>query len=364
MHLDRLVPRLQEEGLKVGVLNHFHSAQRSFVVGTLNRNPLKYFFSPRRFSTEIIHYHHSNLANLVAVALGVRSRQTCYIVTFHGQSILKHLSVSTSHPTARSRLASWAIRRFDIVIVVNAQVASVIEKHLSNGRLEVIPAFVEPGHEELDVYDEQLESFLQQGYVIVVAAYGVQFRQDGKELYGLDIAVEAFSRLSAHRSDLRLALFIARRPKRAKAVRHLADLESRLATLGLRRRVHIAFDCPLRPAFRPNAIFARPTREDGDALSIREAQREGVPVVASNVAARPPGVVVFPEGDVSALCLALTKVLDDIRSMPPLTRTVFCEAESESFSERLMELYRSERAIRRESRRTEERTAVDNARCR
>ena len=40
VHLSRLVPLLQAQGLNVAVLNHFGSAELPFVLGVLNRNPL------------------------------------------------------------------------------------------------------------------------------------------------------------------------------------------------------------------------------------------------------------------------------------------------------------------------------------
>jgi hypothetical protein len=47
--------------------------------------------------------------------------------------------------------------------------------------------------------------------------------------------------------------------------------------------------------------FVRPTRADGDALSVREALALGRPVVASAAGHRPPGCLLFPPGDPAAL---------------------------------------------------------------
>ena len=216
--------------------------------------------------------------------------------------------------------------------------------HLEKQRLEVIPAFIESWNGESERYEQPLESFMESGRILVVAAYGVQFLPDGRELYGLDTAVEAIARLASERADLRLALFIARRPASQKARRHLARLEKRVEQAGLSERVHVAFDRPLGPALRKNVIFIRPAREDGDALSVREAQRAGVPVVASDVVERPSGVVLFPTDDVATLCSALGALL--ARALPnvPTARRDARNHGSKTFSDRLIELYRSELA--------------------
>ena len=41
----------------------------------------------------------------------------------------------------------------------------------------------------------------------------------------------------------------------------------------------------------------RSTFADGDAITVREALDLGIPVVASDVVARPPGAVLFTTGD-------------------------------------------------------------------
>jgi glycosyltransferase involved in cell wall biosynthesis len=47
--------------------------------------------------------------------------------------------------------------------------------------------------------------------------------------------------------------------------------------------------------------FVRPTRADGDAVSVREALAVGCAVIASAVGHRPAGCTLFPVGDADAL---------------------------------------------------------------
>ena len=62
-------------------------------------------------------------------------------------------------------------------------------------------------------------------------------------------------------------------------------------------------------------VFVRPTLEDGDSVSVREAIALGVPVVASAVGARPAEAILFSAGDVSALARKLQSALDLPRHM-------------------------------------------------
>ena len=54
-------------------------------------------------------------------------------------------------------------------------------------------------------------------------------------------------------------------------------------------------------------VFVRPTRSDGDALSVREALALGRRVVASAIGHRPPGCMLFPSGDADALSARLAE---------------------------------------------------------
>jgi glycosyltransferase involved in cell wall biosynthesis len=352
MHLLRLVPLLDRAGFRVGVLNHLRSTKAKFVVGALNRNPLNYYRLPKRFRARIVHYHHSRWPHLVAVALGRGNSSARYILTIHAGDIHKHFPQLVSKVPLVSRITVWALRRFDTVIAVDPKIASILEGHLDGQRVEVLPAFLESVPEEPDKYETSIEAFLDSGRVMIVAAYGVQFLQDGGEIYGLDTAVEAFTNLAREQQDLQLAVFIARRPLWPKGRRHLARLERRLELAGVRDRVLILFDLPLLPAFRRNVVFVRPTRAEGDAVSIREAQRAGVPVVASNVVPRPEDVVSFPVESVPDLCASLRVVLDTQTPQPAqVVKSGVHEPSDESFSKRLIGIYRAELATQARARR-------------
>ena len=261
VHVSRLVPHLQKAGLKVGVLNHFGSTDADFVLDALNRNPINYFRMPRRIRARLVHYHHSHWATLLAVALGRRRTGSRYVLTLHGNDAPRLLE---SRVPMLSRATCWALNRFDAIIVVNPDIRTAIQDHVDPDRIEVLPAFLEAPIEE-SRYDASVEDFLASGRTLLLSAFRVSFLPGGRDLYGLDLAVDAFTALATKWPDLRLALFIADRPSARKATRHLRALARRIEDAGLRDRALIVFGLPLTTAFRHDVILVRPTRTEGDA---------------------------------------------------------------------------------------------------
>jgi glycosyltransferase involved in cell wall biosynthesis len=306
VHVSRVVPHLQKAGLEVGVLNHFRSTDADFVLDALNRNPINYFRMPRRIRARVVHYHHSHWGMLLAVALGRRRTGSRYVLTLHGNNVPGLLE--SRIPMLR-RVTRWAVSRFDAIIVVNPDIRTAIQDHVDPDRIEVLPAFLEAPSEE-SLSDASVEDFLASGRTLLLSAFRVQFLPDGRDLYGLDLAVDAFEALAAEWPDLRLALFIAEHPSAMKATRYLRALARRLEQAGLRDRALIAFDLPLTAAFRHDVILVRPTRAEGDALSVREALHALVPVVASDVVGRPAGTSTFASDDTADLRRALVEILD------------------------------------------------------
>jgi glycosyltransferase involved in cell wall biosynthesis len=342
VHISRLVPLLERAGLSVAVLNHFGSTDAPRVRGALKKNPLNYYLLPKRFRHRMLHYHHSRWPHLIAVALGKGKSQARYIVTLHAGDVQKHLPQLVSRVPFVALLTRWALRRFDLIVVVEPSIAAAIRNRVDERRVELVPAFIEPGADELGSYDAALETFVRgAGSLLVVPAYSIQFRPDGGELYGVDTAVDAFIELAAKLENLRMAVFMARKPERPRSREHLGRLEEKLERAGVRDRVMVVFGLPLAAALRSNATFVRPTRADGDAVSIREAISAGVPVVASDVVARPPGVVTFPVADSDQLATALLAVVN--RQTASLNQAGLAPpATGGSFAERLIALYRSE----------------------
>src|SRR5437763_5368020 len=112
-HVRRAVRLLQREGLRVRVLTHGTARNGSEVVGALRRNPVRYWLALRRNRSNIVHYHHSRIDTLLAVALAARrDRAGRYLLTVHGQVLDPWLEMRA--PLV-PRLTRWAIEQFDSV---------------------------------------------------------------------------------------------------------------------------------------------------------------------------------------------------------------------------------------------------------
>ena len=78
-------------------------------------------------------------------------------------------------------------------------------------------------------------------------------------------------------------------------------------------------------------VFLRPTLEDGDSISVREALSMGVPVVASRIGTRPAGAILFHSGDVEDMLAKIALALAEKRGG---------QTESAGSMDRLLEIYR------------------------
>lgn len=306
-YIERARRMLLAENWSIGVLNHFGSTREGeAVLGTLKRNPVRYWLALRRYPSLVVHYHHSRWSTLLVVALARRldaSRR--YVITIHGHGLSSHLVSPTPLVAALTR---WALAQFDEIVVVSEEIARSLEL-FGFTDTTLIPAYL--GAAQVDIgSDPKTARFLERGRpVLVVAAYRVAFTNDGEDVYGLDLAVEAFCRLSQRHPDLGLCLFVANRPRGA-ARRYLRRLQGRAVAQAGEERVRVLFEAPLLPTLVHDVVFLRPTRTDGDAVSIREALAMGVPVIASDVVARPPGVQCFATADADALCGAIKRLLE------------------------------------------------------
>lgn len=307
VYVQRLVRRLDDIGVHAAVVNHFASSPDDrFVIGTVRRNPVLYWARLRRTRARLVHYHQSRYSTLLAVAHVARKAPQPFVLTVHGHGVSTLLDRRL--PPISSTTA-WALRQFDAVVAVSDEVAERLAPIVGAERISVIPAYLPPHDEPAEAADPRTVEFVAAGApTFVASAYRVTLVGAGRDLYGLDTAVEAFLRVAARRPSARLAIFVAMRPKRRREREYVSALLRRVADAGLERAVRVQFGEPLLPALVPGSVFLRPTRSDGDAVSLREALALGVPALASDAVERPQGTVVTPVADAAALAEAMLQV--------------------------------------------------------
>ncbi len=301
-HIARLAQGVRDHGLTVGVVNHFTGAEEDPVVlAELGRNPWRYCRVLPSVRGRIVHYHHSRWDTLIATAWALRHASAATVATVHGRELEPYLS--SRIPGVR-RLTGRALRSFDALIAVSAEVrASLVP--VAARPVALVPAYL-PDTDETSALSAGAEAFVAAGTPLLMSGYRLSVDGQGRSIYGLEVAVDAFVRLARARPELRLAVFLAWPPRSGREASLLDGVLAR-AGADLRPRIGVFYGEPLAPALRRAAVYLRPTLTDGDAVSIREALAAGVPVLASDVVARPSGVRVLAlDGAVWAAEIART----------------------------------------------------------
>jgi len=122
-------------------------------------------------------------------------------------------------------------------------------------------------------------------------------RHNGVDRYGSDISVEMMHRLVMQYP--RAGLIIGQPTEPGPRFRDERDkLNNRISNLLLSDHIHLLVgEQELWPLIRHADLFLRPSNQDGDSISVREALHFGVPVLASDACPRPEGVMLFRNRD-------------------------------------------------------------------
>jgi len=248
----------------------------------------------------LVHLH-TNGANvkswLVALAAGRAQRPggPRPLLTVHSGSAPAYLRGGRT----RRALAGAACAGFGAVVAVNDEIAATLaQAGVPRGKLRVVAPFA-PAILEPPAPPPALAAWRARHAPILCAALAPG------PVYGADLLWPAFAALrSAH--------------PRAGLVTFGAGTDGPLAAagpahLGLGEIEHAA----ALAVMASSDVFVRPTRADGDAVSVREALALGCQVVASDVGHRPEACLRFPAGDGAALLPALGEAVRRGRRAPP-----------------------------------------------
>jgi glycosyltransferase involved in cell wall biosynthesis len=253
---------------------------------------------------EIVHVHTNghNRGSWMVAALGA-----CGAAAGDRGVLTLHSGLAPAFIRAHPRATGSIARRYRAIIAVNHEIrdALVGAAGVPPARIVVWPAFA-PSSTAFRLAPPGLAAIRRRTPRLVAAMIA-----PGPE-YGADVLYEAFARLRARRGDVALVVYGpgARDPARA-----VPDGVLRLGPLGRAQALAVVAACDL---------FVRPTRADGDAVSVREALALGRAVVASDAAPRPAGVLTFPVGDAAACAEAMFRALGTAGEWTPRAHTVDC----------------------------------------
>ena len=227
------------------------------------------------------------------------------------------------------RLAAVCLRRVSGVVCVNSELAdAVIGLGVDPSRVLLMPGFLPPAPEELDStkIEKPTASFLA-AHSPIIAANGKVAQHAGEDLYGLDLLVELLRRLNPSFPNAGLIVCLATPSKQEQ--QNLNGLIARATALGLEGKILFQTTAGFfLPVLARASVFVRPTNTEGDSNSVREALSLGIPTVASDVAERPPGTVLFRNRDLDDLALKTTLALANATSRKSNQRSTQSKGQS------------------------------------
>jgi len=236
-----------------------------------------------------LHTNGHNLKSwLVALGCGLAGQ-------FGGGCILTlHSGMAPGYLHAASRwgqkLAAFVCSLYARVICVsdgirNALLALGLPPH----RTEIVPAWLKTERPEISL-DPSIQAWIGRHQPLFSTT--LFFRPE----YGFDLLASAVARLRFRYPSVGwLVMGSGEQREQAERRIHETGLEENVLMLG-----DVNHDTCLA-LISASDVFIRPTLQDGDSISVREALSLGVPVVASRTGTRPAGTILFQPGDIGEM---------------------------------------------------------------
>lgn len=253
-------------------------------------------FSLRGWTFHVHTNGHNRNSWLIALACGLIAKKC--VLTLHS-------GMAPAYITAQSLLPRLASRKYDRIIGVNSSIADALTTlGVPTSRIDVIPAYLGVARSNILAAAHILDWMASRNPVLSTALF---FRPE----YGFDLLMEALCRLRE------------RYPRIGCVVMGSGDDRETgmrlINALGMEQNVLLAGDVDhdaCLSAMARSTVFVRPTTQDGDSISVREALSLGVPVVASRVGTRPESAVLFQPGNLNELVARIEETLANPRKQP------------------------------------------------
>lgn len=324
MHMVRYLDLLRAAGLDVAGHPYTGTTKSSRLgrflqaVGMLSR----IYLSVRPGRGDLVHVHYGGLAYFLALGPVLRFSRCRQVVTFHSVRIVQDLAAC---PPILRGVALRLLNRVDLLVAVRAEIGEELRRSgIAKPALTVMPAFLPPSVEEqaLAHLPEDVAGRLVAGQEagelqVCCGAYYLGPGYGKPDLYGLEAIARVLAALDSRlRRPLVIWMMISNPP--ASPGEESAEDGIRRIVHGLRNvRLELHYGMPMLPVMIRCCGFLRPSREDGDSVAVREALSLGLPVLASDVVDRPPGVTVFPLAGDTTIMSALEAFLEHLQPKAP-----------------------------------------------
>ena len=236
-----------------------------------------------------LHTNGHNLKSwLVALGCGLAGQfsGSC-ILTLHSGMAPGYLG---SAPRWGWRLASFVCSLYTRVICVSDGIRNaLLPLGLRPDRTEIVPACLTTEHPEVSL-DPSILAWIERHQPMLSTT--LFFRPE----YGFDLLATVVAQLRLRYPSVGCVVMGSGEQRE--------EAERRIHEMGLEKNVLMLGDVnhdTCLALMSASDVFVRPTLEDGDSISVREALALGVPVVASDIGTRPAGAILFQRGDVGEM---------------------------------------------------------------
>lgn len=253
------------------------------------------------FRFDVLHMHVggdvSRRILLLAMAATFFGRGKC-VLTLHSGAFPLTKEARSAKPGS---IRGIIFRRFTRIICVNDQLADVFRRYgVAEDRIKIILPFSLKKTDENVAVPERLTDFFNKHSPVLLAVGGLE--KDYDPLFQI-AAMEGILREYPN-AGLMIVGDGSMRDEVEKPIAATAYAENICIAGNIEHAVtlHLIEDAD---------ILLRTTLFDGDAISVREAQFLGTPVIATDNGMRPAGVSLIPIGDTDALVTAVRDLVSN-----------------------------------------------------
>ncbi|MEW4468821.1 glycosyltransferase [Parasphingorhabdus sp. JC815] len=267
------------------------------------------FLSVATQRPEIVIINSMRLPLLLAVFLFFPCSRKIIVDHNHSRKLAEASSKTGVKANLRWRFTKRLLNQFDRIWLVAPHLRNNYAQAGLSTKLTIINPFIAPDPSEyksaVSQYSPGLRSLLRRDseeLIFAISAYRL-VDENGRDLYGFDLALHAMRALLDKGLKAKLVLFIAD-PVQTTVYQNAKSL---ITTLNLSD--HVLWEegqKPLWPLFKTIDAYLRPTQTDGWSVSIGEALALNCSVIASDVVPRAKGCVLFNLNDVTALQNAMS----------------------------------------------------------
>jgi glycosyltransferase involved in cell wall biosynthesis len=249
-------------------------------------------------------FHYFNLvawSDLIFIHSGGKILKIIHIII--GKLLFKKI-ILTIHsyplnPTPASKFFDEFFFKFaNTIITVNTDILERLS--LPANKCILQPAFIPPNLKEEPPLPssvcEWIEEKKKNGKSIICANAWQLKKNNGQDLYGLDLCIDVTAQLIDHGYKICLVYIVSSIEKYKETYLYYQSIIKKynLSDNFLLINENLSFV----KLIEKSDIVLRPTNTDGDALTVREALFLGKPVIASNIVTRPNGTILFQTRDV------------------------------------------------------------------